>query len=197
MTENYYKQEDKSVISYDLNDSLNSNNQSNLLDENNTSFKGDKNNDSAVINLLQNQNILKRKKFLKLVLKTYSIEDTEKIISYLQEILKNKIDEKRELSIKAIKQDVQILKLLETIKSENIDIDTLKTMFKDKGIKGIDSMLNKFKYQYKDETGLVHYWSGKGRVPLPISTAIQNGKTKDDFLRSNQDNITKLSNEGK
>lgn len=195
MTENYYKQDTESSINYDLNETHNLNNQNELIQECSDSLKEEKNRNNDVFNLLQNQSILKKKKYLKLIFKTYSIEDTEKIIACLQDILKNKIEEKRELSIKAHQKEVQILKLLETIKNKNIDIDTLKSVLKDKGI---DNTLNNFKYQYKDESGIVHYWSGKGRVPLQISIAIQNGKSKEDFLRVNQDdNLSQLSNEDK
>jgi DNA-binding protein H-NS len=38
------------------------------------------------------------------------------------------------------------------------------------------------KYRYSDEKGQVHYWTGQGRTPSAIKTAIENGKSLDDFL---------------
>lgn len=38
------------------------------------------------------------------------------------------------------------------------------------------------KYHYRDENGQVRYWTGQGRTPSAIKTAIENGQSLDDFL---------------
>jgi len=38
------------------------------------------------------------------------------------------------------------------------------------------------KYRYNDENGQVRYWTGQGRTPSAIKTAIENGQSLDDFL---------------
>ncbi|NYS32037.1 MULTISPECIES: H-NS family nucleoid-associated regulatory protein [unclassified Pantoea] len=38
------------------------------------------------------------------------------------------------------------------------------------------------KYRYSDENGQVRYWTGQGRTPSAIKTAIENGQSLDDFL---------------
>ncbi len=38
------------------------------------------------------------------------------------------------------------------------------------------------KYQYTDAEGNVQTWTGQGRQPVPIRTAIEQGKTLNDFL---------------
>jgi DNA-binding protein H-NS len=38
------------------------------------------------------------------------------------------------------------------------------------------------KYRYYDENGQVRYWTGQGRTPSAIKTAIENGQSLDDFL---------------
>lgn len=38
------------------------------------------------------------------------------------------------------------------------------------------------KYQYTDENGDVKQWTGQGRTPSAIKTALDSGKTLDDFL---------------
>jgi len=38
------------------------------------------------------------------------------------------------------------------------------------------------KYRYSDENGQVRYWTGQGRTPSAIKTAIANGQSLDDFL---------------
>lgn len=38
------------------------------------------------------------------------------------------------------------------------------------------------KYHYRNENGEVKYWTGQGRTPSPIKTALENGQSLDDFL---------------
>lgn len=38
------------------------------------------------------------------------------------------------------------------------------------------------KYRYSDENGQIRYWTGQGRTPSAIKTAIENGQSLDDFL---------------
>ncbi|KAA5923344.1 H-NS histone family protein [Pantoea sp. Bo_2] len=38
------------------------------------------------------------------------------------------------------------------------------------------------KYRYTDENGQVRYWTGQGRTPSVIKSAIENGQSLDDFL---------------
>ncbi|MGK3143577.1 H-NS family histone-like protein [Pantoea sp. C2G6] len=38
------------------------------------------------------------------------------------------------------------------------------------------------KYRYTDEQGEIRYWTGQGRTPNPIKTALENGQSLDDFL---------------
>lgn len=38
------------------------------------------------------------------------------------------------------------------------------------------------KYRYSDDQGQVHFWTGQGRTPSVIKTAIDKGQSLDDFL---------------
>lgn len=38
------------------------------------------------------------------------------------------------------------------------------------------------KYKYPDERGEIRQWTGQGRTPSPIKTAIENGQSLEDFL---------------
>lgn len=97
--------------------------------------------------------------------------------------LKKKRSEQAELERQRAEQQDKINALLELMKADGISPSDL--LGSDQAQAGQPTKKRKAraaKYRFIDANGEEKTWTGQGRTPKPIATALANGKSLDDFL---------------
>lgn len=125
---------------------------------------------------------LDRKQVLKKIIREndYNLDRIQKIIDNLKEILEERRKEFQEEEISTSKKKQQLLEILEKIKASDLPSDELAKIYNG----DLNTALSNYKYEYVDVNGIKRFWSGKGKMPLPLIELMKrDGTSKDDYLR--------------
>lgn len=124
---------------------------------------------------------------LRATLKTVSIEQLKEFAHKLTVII-----EEREAEDEAQKKDREererkVAQIREQLTELGIDPEELLAPDSQKSISDAKQRKKTPKYEYTDTNGVYHTWTGQGRTPRPIQSAIDNGgKCLEDFLIENK-----------
>jgi DNA-binding protein StpA len=113
----------------------------------------------------------------------YSLEVLEDMLEKLRIITEEKRSEQAEFEQQRAEQQQKISALLEQMKADGISAEDL--LGSEVGGGGAQPKKRKeraAKYRFTDADGTEKTWTGQGRTPKPISIALENGKSLDDFL---------------
>lgn len=138
--------------------------------------------DSAVVDLLI-ENVLTKKNALKRIFRAMSEDQFEKLVGDITAIQQE--EEARRQAEK--EEDEARLRDLEEImklcQEKGISMDQLSQISQNKGkVKRTPTSVNKEMYKVEDDEGNVHYWSGRGKAPLPFKRFLDSGYEKKDLL---------------
>jgi DNA-binding protein H-NS len=138
--------------------------------------------DSAVVDLLI-ENILTKKNALKRIFRAMSEEQYEKLMSDLMAI-QDEEEARRQAEKEAeearLRDLEEIMKLCE---EKGISVDQISQINQSKSkSKRTGVTVNKELYKVEDDEGNVHYWSGRGKAPLPFKKLLESGYEKKDLL---------------
>jgi DNA-binding protein StpA len=129
---------------------------------------------------LQNLNNIRT---LRAMARELSLDVLEEMLEKVRVVAEEKRSELAELEQQRAEQQEKINALLELMKADGISPTELlnseralagKTVKKRKPREG--------KYRFIDQNGEEITWTGQGRTPKPIASALAEGKTLDDFL---------------
>lgn len=125
------------------------------------------------------EGLLTNKRSLRRVLNEMTFESAESCLKKIQDI----IEERRLLEMaqreEILKKKRVISQLREEMENLGISIEDLKKT-KSQKMKGQKVPV---KYEWKDDNGNVHQWTGRGNMPLSLKEQIEkNNKSLDIFL---------------
>lgn len=125
------------------------------------------------------ERLLTNKRSLRRVLNEMTFESAESCLKKIQDI----IEERRLLEMaqreEILKKKRVISQLREEMENLGISIEDLKKT-KSQKMKGQKVPV---KYEWKDDNGNVHQWTGRGNMPLSLKEQIEkNNKSLDIFL---------------
>lgn len=130
--------------------------------------------------LLQNLNNIRT---LRAMARDFSVEVLEDMLEKLRIVTEEKRSEQVEVEQQRAEQQQKISALLERMKADGISAEDL--LGSDVGVGAAQPKKRKeraAKYRFIDADGQEKTWTGQGRTPKPISAALANGKSLDDFL---------------
>lgn len=103
---------------------------------------------------------------------------TDKVIQVRDEL---KIEEQKRVAQEREKQE-KVKSVLELMAEDGLTVDDLQgavTHIKPSSTGKVSK--ENAPYRYTDEQGKVKYWTGRGRKPQPIKTALDNGEPLEQF----------------
>lgn len=130
--------------------------------------------------LLQNLNNIRT---LRAMARDFSLEVLEDMQEKLRIVIEEKRVEQLEAEQQRAEQQQKIAALLERMKADGISAEDL--LGSEAAIGAAQPKKRKVrapKYRFTDADGQEKTWTGQGRTPKPISLALENGKSLDDFL---------------
>lgn len=130
--------------------------------------------------LLQNLNNIRT---LRAMAREFSLEVLEDMLEKLRIVTEEKRNEQVEVEQQRAEQQQKISALLELMKADGISAEDL--LGSDVAVGAPQAKKRKAraaKYRFIDADGEEKTWTGQGRTPKPIATALANGKSLDDFL---------------
>lgn len=129
---------------------------------------------------LQNLNNIRT---LRALARELSLEVLEDVLEKVRIVTEEKRTEQAELERQRAEQQEKINALLELMKADGISpSDLLGNDLINAGQPAKKRKTREPKYRFTDANGEVKTWTGQGRTPKPIATALANGKSLDDFL---------------
>ena len=130
--------------------------------------------------MLQNLNNIRT---LRAMARDFSVEVLEEMLEKFRIVTEEKRNEQGELQQQQAEQQEKITALLERMKADGISPEDLLGKDVLKGTSQAQKRkAREAKYRFTDVNGEEKTWTGQGRTPKPIATALANGKTLDDFL---------------
>ena len=129
--------------------------------------------------LLQNLNNIRT---LRAMARDYSLEVLEDMLEKLRIVTEEKRSEQVEFEQQRAEQQQKISALLEQMKADGISAEDLLGSDVGAGAQPKKRKERAAKYRFIDADGTEKTWTGQGRTPKPISLALENGKSLDDFL---------------
>lgn len=130
--------------------------------------------------MLQNLNNIRT---LRAMAREFSVDVLEEMLEKFRIVTEEKRNEQDEMQSQQAEQQQKINALLELMKADGISPEDL--LGKDV-LKGASQpqkrQAREAKYRFTDASGEVKTWTGQGRTPKPIATALANGQSLDDFL---------------
>ena len=123
---------------------------------------------------LQNLNNIRT---LRALARELSMDVLEEVLEKFRIVTEEKRSEQAELERQRAEQQDKINALLELMKADGISPSDLLGSEPTKKRKARAA-----KYRFIDANGEEKTWTGQGRTPKPIATALANGKSLDDFL---------------
>lgn len=108
-------------------------------------------------------------------LKSASIKDVETYITRLNKVLEEKKLEKKQADEARQAEEMAIQRIIQSAQDQGLDLDNL--------VRAIQEPKSKPKYTFDDEDGVTHHWSGQGRTPSALKSAMKRlNKPQDYFL---------------
>ena len=129
---------------------------------------------------LQNLNNIRT---LRALARELSMDVLEEVLEKFRIVTEEKRSEQAELERQRAEQQDKINALLELMKADGISPSDL--LGSDLAQAGQPTKKRKARaaiYRFTDANGEEKTWTGQGRTPKPIATALANGKSLDDFL---------------
>ncbi|HHA1206928.1 MULTISPECIES: DNA-binding protein StpA [Enterobacter cloacae complex] len=129
---------------------------------------------------LQNLNNIRT---LRALARELSMDVLEEVLEKFRIVTEEKRSEQAELERQRAEQQDKINALLELMKADGISpSDLLGSDLAQVGQPTKKRKARAAKYRFIDANGEEKTWTGQGRTPKPIATALANGKSLDDFL---------------
>ncbi|WP_096205520.1 DNA-binding protein StpA [Enterobacter hormaechei] len=129
---------------------------------------------------LQNLNNIRT---LRALARELSMDVLEEVLEKFRIVTEEKRSEQAELERQRAEQQDKINALLELMKADGISpSDLLGSDLAQAGQPTKKRKTRAAKYRFTDANGEEKTWTGQGRTPKPIATALANGKSLDDFL---------------
>ncbi|EGQ5287442.1 DNA-binding protein StpA [Enterobacter hormaechei] len=129
---------------------------------------------------LQNLNNIRT---LRALARELSMDVLEEVLEKFRMVTEEKRSEQAELERQRAEQQDKINALLELMKADGISpSDLLGSELAQAGQPTKKRKARAAKYRFIDANGEEKTWTGQGRTPKPIATALANGKSLDDFL---------------
>ncbi|WP_431647163.1 DNA-binding protein StpA [Enterobacter hormaechei] len=129
---------------------------------------------------LQNLNNIRT---LRALARELSMDVLEEVLEKFRMVTEEKRSEQAELERQRAEQQDKINALLELMKADGISpSDLLGSDLAQSGQPTKKRKARAAKYRFIDANGEEKTWTGQGRTPKPIATALANGKSLDDFL---------------
>ncbi|HGA2725772.1 TPA: DNA-binding protein StpA [Enterobacter hormaechei] len=129
---------------------------------------------------LQNLNNIRT---LRALARELSMDVLEEVLEKFRIVTEEKRSEQAELERQRAEQQDKINALLELMKADGISpSDLLGSDLAQAGQQTKKRKARAAKYRFIDANGEEKTWTGQGRTPKPIATALANGKSLDDFL---------------
>lgn len=129
---------------------------------------------------LQNLNNIRT---LRATARELSIDVLEEMLEKVRMVTEEKRNEQAEFEQQRAEQQDKINALLERMKADGISpADLLGSELLQAGNKVKKRKTREAKYRFIDLNGEEKTWTGQGRTPKPIASALADGKSLDDFL---------------
>lgn len=129
---------------------------------------------------LQNLNNIRT---LRALARELSMDVLEEVLEKFRIVTEEKRSEQAELERQRAEQQDKINALLELMKADGISpSDLLGSDLAQAGQPTKKRKARATKYRFIDANGEEKTWTGQGRTPKPIATALANGKSLEDFL---------------
>ena len=129
---------------------------------------------------LQNLNNIRT---LRAMARELSLDVLEEMLEKVRVVTEEKRSELTELEQQRAEQQEKINALLELMKADGISpTDLLGSELAQTGKQAKKRKPREAKYRFIDQNGEEKTWTGQGRTPKPIASALENGKSLDDFL---------------
>ena len=130
--------------------------------------------------LLQNLNNIRT---LRATAREFSLDVLEDMLEKLRIVTEEKRNEQAEVEQQRAAQSAKINALLEKMKADGISAeDLLGSDLLNTPAQPKKRQARAAKYRFTDVDGQEKTWTGQGRTPKPIATALAEGKSLDDFL---------------
>ena len=130
--------------------------------------------------LLQNLNNIRT---LRATAREFSLDVLEDMLEKLRIVTEEKRNEQAEVAQQRAEQNQKINALLEKMKADGISAeDLLGSDLLNTPAQPKKRQARAAKYRFTDTDGQVKTWTGQGRTPKPITLALAEGKSLDDFL---------------
>jgi len=130
--------------------------------------------------MLQNLNNIRT---LRAMAREFSVDVLEEMLEKFRIVTEEKRNEQDEMQSQQAEQQQKINALLELMKADGISPEDLLGKDVLKGASHPQKrQAREAKYRFTDANGEVKTWTGQGRTPKPIATALANGQSLDDFL---------------
>ena len=129
---------------------------------------------------LQNLNNIRT---LRAMARELSLDVLEEMLEKVRIVAEEKRSEQEEFEQQRAEQQDKINALLEQMKADGISpSDLLGSQLAQTGNPAKKRKAREAKYRFIDVNGEEKTWTGQGRTPKPIASALAEGKTLDDFL---------------
>lgn len=120
---------------------------------------------------------------LRAMAREFSLDVLEDMLEKLRIVTEEKRNEQAEIEQQRAEQQQKISALLEMMKADGISAeDLLGSELLSTSAQPKKRKPRAAKYRYTDLDGTEKTWIGQGRTPKPISLALAEGKSLDDFL---------------
>lgn len=112
-----------------------------------------------------------------------SLETLEEMLEKLEVVVNERRDEDSHAQAEVEERTRKLQQYREMLLADGIDPnELLNSLSVAKAPGKAKRAARPAKYQYTEENGEVKTWTGQGRTPKPIATALANGQSLDDFL---------------
>lgn len=128
--------------------------------------------------LLKTLNSIRR---LRHLARELTLEQLENINQKLQLVISEKREEAEQLERLAKERKNRLAKYKTLLMQDEITLEELAEILDERGSTKKKREARPAKYQYTDENGQLKTWTGQGRTPKPIQTALNAGKSLEDF----------------
>ena len=129
---------------------------------------------------LQNLNNIRT---LRAMARELSLDVLEEMLEKVMIVAEEKRSEQEEFEQQRAEQQDKINALLEQMKADGISpSDLLGSQLAQTGNPAKKRKAREAKYRFIDVNGEEKTWTGQGRTPKPIASALANGKSLDEFL---------------
>ncbi|MEG1212702.1 MAG: DNA-binding protein StpA [Leclercia sp.] len=120
---------------------------------------------------------------LRAMAREFSVEVLEDMLEKLRIVTEEKRNEQDQVEQQRAEQSQKINALLEMMKADGISAEDLLSSELIAGVaQPKKRKARAAKYRFIDVDGQEKTWTGQGRTPKPIATALAEGKSLDDFL---------------